>query len=265
MSGLAVAHLDVLTACAAAPGITLEEVDRVASLQTRIDRKYVLSAEAAASIIPILATRSAVTTVPTAAGDLRACWYRSTYFDTPDLESYRRTAMQRRHRYKVRTRTYVDTSTSFLEVKVRGTRGVTEKVRTSLPPSVSTLLLDHTGERFVDDVLDRAELGASLAPVVTTEYQRTTLVDLDSTTRATIDTSLAFMAPGDRDDHHEAHGLVVIETKSTGGVSWYDRLLWDAGIRPSPISKFGVGMAVTRPELPSNRWHRILRTHLAAR
>lgn len=265
MSGLAVAHLDVLAACAAAPGITLEDVDRLASLQTRVDRKYVLSADAASAIVPVLATRSAVTTVPTATGDLRACWYRSTYFDTPDLESYRRTAMKRRHRFKVRTRTYVDSSTSFLEVKVRGTRGVTEKVRTSLPPSMSTLLLDHAAERFVDDVLDRADLGASLAPVVTTEYHRTTLVDLDSTTRATIDTSLAVTAPGDRHDRHEARGLVVIETKSAGGVSWYDRVLWDAGIRPSPVSKFGVGMAVTRPELPSNRWHRILRDHLTAR
>lgn len=265
MSSLAVAHLDVSAACAAAPGITLAEVDRLASLQTRVDRKYVLTADAASAIVPILATRSAVTTVPSAAGDLRACWYRSTYFDTPDLESYRRTATKRRHRFKVRTRTYVDTATSFLEVKVRGARGVTEKVRTSLPPSVSTLRLDHAGQRFVDDILDRTDLGASLAPVVTTEYQRTTLVDLDSTTRATIDTSLAFTAPGDRDDRHEAHGLVVIETKSAGGVSWYDRVLWEAGVRPSAVSKFGVGMAVTRPDLPSNRWHRTLRDHLTAR
>ena len=261
------ASLDVLAACAASPGISLAEVDRLASLQTRVDRKYALTPAEAAVLIPVLATRSAVTTVTTPTGDLRASRYRSTYFDTPDLESYRRTATKRRHRFKVRTRTYVDSSASFLEVKIRGTRGVTEKIRTALPDGMSATALDRAGRSFIDDVLDRTDLGASLAAVVTTEYLRTTLVDLDSTTRATIDTSLAFVPTGDgaTSDVSEAVGLVIVETKSAGGVSWYDRVLWDAGIRPSPVSKFGVGMAVTRPELPSNRWHRILRDHLAAR
>ncbi len=251
-------HLDVLLACSAAPGMSLEEVERLAALQTRIDRKYVLSPAAAQELIVVFATRSAVTTVPSESGDLRSCRYRSIYFDTPDRESYRGTAHQRRRRFKVRSRTYVDSSISFLEVKRRASRGTTEKVRIPLPGQRSPAHLDAAMQRFVDDSLDRPGLGASLMPVVTTEYLRTTLVDLGSTTRATIDTSLSFGFPDDTTRRVGIDGLVVIETKSSAGVSWYDRVLWEAGVRPRSISKFGIGMAMTRPELSSNRWTRVL-------
>jgi len=37
-----------------------------------------------------------------------------------------------------------------------------------------------------------------------------------------------------------------------------DRRLWQLGHRPSPISKYGTGLATLHRELPSNRWHRTL-------
>lgn len=236
------------------PTIGLAEVEQQAALQTRVDRKYVLDATAASEVLPRLAARSAVMTI----GDLRSFWYRSVYFDTVDLESYRRTATRRRLRWKVRTRSYAESGTSFVEVKQRGHRGVTEKVRAALPHGAATDRLDALGASFVDGVLDRPGLGASLTPVCRTVYQRSTLVDLDSTTRATIDTSLA-LGPA------EASGLVIIETKSGGGLSWFDRVLFDAGARPAAVSKFGLAMAASHPELPANRWSRVLRDHLGLR
>jgi hypothetical protein len=38
----------------------------------------------------------------------RSFAYDSTYFDTPDLDAYLLAATRRRRRFKVRTRTYVD-------------------------------------------------------------------------------------------------------------------------------------------------------------
>ena len=245
---------DLHLVVAATPAIGLAEVERHAALQTRVDRKYALDTATAAEVLPRLAARSAVMAI----GDLRSFWYRSVYFDTPDLESYRRTATKRRHRWKVRTRSYVESGTSFLEVKQRGSRGITEKVRVALPHGAATERLDAAGASFVDGVLDRPGLGASLAPVCCTVYQRTTLVDLDSTTRATIDTSLALGSV-------DAPGLVIVETKSGGGLSWFDRVLFDAGARPTPVSKFGLAMAATHPDLPANRWSRVLRGHLGLR
>jgi hypothetical protein len=239
---------------AATPTIGLAEVEQHAALQTRVDRKYALDTTTAAQVLPRLAARSAVMAI----GDLRSFWYRSVYFDTLDLESYHRTATKRRRRWKVRTRSYVESGTSFLEVKQRGARDVTEKVRAALPHGAATERLDAAGASFVDGVLDRPGLGAALMPVCTTVYQRTTFVDLDSTTRATIDTSLVLGVA-------DAPRLVIVETKSGGGLSWFDRVLFEAGARPAAVSKFGLAMAATHPELPANRWSRVLRDHLGLR
>ena len=120
-----------------------------------------------------------------------ARWLRGVYFDTPDLESYRRAATKRRLRWKVRTRSYVESGATYVEVKQRGTRGVTEKQRISLPLDSTPELLGPVSREWIDAVLGRPGLAATLDPVCATTYQRTTLVDLDSTTRATIDTSVA--------------------------------------------------------------------------
>ena len=44
-----------------------------------------------------------------------------------------------------------------------------------------------------------------------------------------------------------------------GGASALDRALWREGHRPLGISKFGTGTAALHPELPSNKWARVLR------
>ena len=59
----------------------------------------------------------------------RVFGYESTYFDTPDCEQYRAHRQGRRRRYKVRSRSYVDTGLSMFEVKTKGLRGATVKHR----------------------------------------------------------------------------------------------------------------------------------------
>ena len=54
-------------------------------------------------------------------------------------------------------------------------------------------------------------------------------------------------------------GLVIVETKSRSAATDVDRLLWRARCRPQPVSKFATGLAALRPELPHNRWARLLR------
>ncbi|MEO8697895.1 MAG: molecular chaperone, partial [Acidimicrobiales bacterium] len=54
---------------------------------------------------------------------------------------------------------------------------------------------------------------------------------------------------------------LLVETKSTGAPTVADRVLWAAGERPVPISKFGVGMAALNPGLPANKWNRTLRRY----
>ena len=52
-------------------------------------------------------------------------------------------------------------------------------------------------------------------------------------------------------------GLCIIEIKSPGRVLPFDRILWARGFRPTPASKFALGVCLTNPQLPDNRWHRL--------
>ncbi len=75
--------------------------------------------------------------------------------------------------------------------------------------------------------------------------------------RLTIDRDLSFADPTGR--RIEAAGLVVVETKAGPGATQVDRALWSLGHRPVGMSKFGVGMVLLDPSLPSNKWHRLIR------
>ncbi|RZU63511.1 polyphosphate polymerase domain-containing protein [Zhihengliuella halotolerans] len=245
------------------PGVCLDELNTTAALQSRTDRKYVLDTAEAWRLIALLGEDVRVLDI----SGRRSFGYHSVYFDTPDLASYHLSAHGRRHRFKVRTRTYLDTGTSFLEVKTRGRRAVTVKDRVPHGPAHADEL-DDAGHDYLERQLDEA-LGRrpdrldELAPVLASDYRRTTFLLPESASRVTLDTDLVW-TDASSGGGGRAFGLqdqVVLETKSAGAAGPLDRLLWRAGIRPARISKFATGLAVLHPGLPSNRWHRTLERH----
>ena len=56
--------------------------------------------------------------------------------------------------------------------------------------------------------------------------------------------------------------LLIVETKSAGRAGAVDRALWASGIRPVPISKYCMSLAVLNPELSSNKWSRSIRRYV---
>ena len=102
-----------------------------------------------------------------------ACWrstavasfaYESTYFDDASLSSYLAAAHGRPSRYKVRTRTYVDSGECMLEVKRRSGRGETVKERVPYPTADSGLLTAAgTGVRGDRGAVARRRRAASRA------------------------------------------------------------------------------------------------------
>ena len=249
--------MTALPGVAALDPISLAELVERAGLQTRIDRKYLLSTGEAEQLVAGLAGSARVLEI----GGARDLGYESLYFDTPDLTSYHLAARGRRRRFKVRRRTYLDTGQSFLEVKTRGGRGSTVKERTPDDDGHGPDL-DVPRRRFVDDVLCRAGIAAvawRLLPVLGTTYRRTTLHLPDSESRVTVDTDLCWAVPGG--PQLVVPGLVVVETKSSSTPSAADRRLWRAGSRPTRVSKYGTGLAALHEHLPANRWHPVLRRH----
>lgn len=240
--------------------ISLADLIGSAELLTRVDRKYVLSRTDAAALLAALPTLATPPSVLEIAG-VRSSEYGSVYFDTPDLLSYRMAATNRRRRFKLRTRSYLDVGEAYLEVKTRGARSTTVKDR--LPYDIDRRAeLTPAGRGYVDESLVGLGLPAArirLAPTLVTTYRRTTLHLPDAGSRATVDTDLAW--EGDDGRTLRLPDTVIVETKSAARISVVDRLLWRAGHRPSTVSKYGTGMAALHPELPANKWARVLRRH----
>jgi len=241
--------------------ISLDELVQAAALQTRVDRKYILRADDAEKVLENL---DATTRVLEIDGQ-RASNYESVYFDTPELLSYRMAATGRRRRFKLRTRSYVDTAESYLEMKTRGARGTTVKDR--LPYLMDDRdSLTRDGREYADAALDGIGIthpeDLYLVPTLVTRYRRATLFLPGSQSRTTIDTNLSW----ETDDGRVLRlpRSVIIETKSGSRTSEVDRLLWSHGHRPATISKFGTGLAAMRHDLPSNKWARVLRRHFDA-
>ncbi|MCO4238038.1 polyphosphate polymerase domain-containing protein [Pseudarthrobacter raffinosi] len=251
----------VVSSLSGLPAVGLDELNAEAALQTRVDRKYVVP-EALAQ--QLLATFDAEVRVLEMDGS-RCFAYDSVYFDTAQLDSYLLAAHGRRRRYKVRTRTYVDSAISFLEVKTEGAREATVKER--IPYELTDRArLTAEGLDYVHETLAAAVGGAPagpLGPVLETRYHRTTLYLPESGSRATIDTNVTWHRPGEQ--AWVLDGAVILETKSGSAPSPLDRHLWAHGVRPSRISKFATGMAALCPDLPANRWNRTLRRTMTLR
>jgi hypothetical protein len=163
----------------------------------------------------------------------------------------------------VRLRRYVDADEIWLEVKTKDRRGCTVKHRVAWAPSDAAARaisgLGVTGHRpFLSQFAVVHRHVDRLHPVITTTYRRTTMVLGE--TRATIDTDL--VCTDGSDAHVGLADVVVLETKSARGAGDLDRVLWSHGIRPTKLSKFGVGMAALHPELPANKWHRTIDRHV---
>ncbi len=235
--------------------VGLDELSRTADLQTRKDRKYLVSAADLPALVAALGSGCRVLTI----GDRNQFAYRSTYFDTPGLDSYFDAAHRRPSRFKVRTRHYLDTRLCMLEVKTRDRRGCTVKHRMSCDPAEEDGLTT-SGRAFLHTIEQTSAVAETLRLSLTTTYQRTTvLLDNDEPARVTIDTTVRWR--GSESDL--ALGpLALIETKTAGRPCEFDQILSRLGHRPTIISKYCTGLAALNPTLPANKWNQVLRRHL---
>lgn len=236
------------------PAVSLADLMEFADLQVRVDRKYIVPANLVSRFAADALPRAAVLTIDghTIFG------YESVYFDTLDLVAYRAAAHGRRRRFKVRTRTYLDSGSCMLEVKTVGGRGETVKRRVDHRFEDRATITSAARYVLQQSLGDAADVSA-LRPTLTTTYHRSTLVDPEARTRVTVDVGLVCAAPDGSSAALDDH--VIVETKSPGGPTPADRWLWSAGHRPVKISKYCTGLAALDGSLPANTWTRTLRRY----
>jgi len=251
----------LLDATGSMPAVGLEQVVATANLQTRMDRKYLVPADVFARFAETMRERFSVLEI----SGRRLFRYDSVYFDTGALTAYRQHAQGRRHRFKVRTRTYLDSGECVLEVKLRGGRGETIKERYPYDWADRCRLTDPARQFALERIGDPGTV-QDLDAVITTGYRRATLLDPSTGSRLTCDIDLAFTSHrglrGAARPHRDGPvAMVLVESKTVGVAATADSLLWRLGQRPVPLSKYCVGMALLRPDLPANRWNRELRRY----
>lgn len=266
------------------------DLDRIAAvrLMNRVDTKYLVDERRCMELLERAADQYYVQIID----DCRACRYATLYYDTPQWDMYHLHHNRRLTRQKIRTRTYVETGVTYLEVKSKSNKGRTHKRRMALDRSLFAAAATDTAAA---DFLRREARYApeALSPSLATRFVRVTLVNHAMTERLTIDFDLHFdnvrAADGGNKDMNgrgdmdtiscgdngmtgmdncfrpaaeASHGhtaslgrLVVIELKQDAlAPSPMKQLLAQLRVKPFKLSKYCIGEALTNPLVKHNRF-----------
>jgi hypothetical protein len=213
-------------------------------LMNRTDTKFMLHQQELLAILPdLMDSYRALEVLGT-----RESRYETLYYDTADFWHYTQHQNGKRHRYKIRKRNYVESLTTYLEVKERSNKGRTYKSRIKIEE-----ILPQIDDRGRDFVGRKADDVAELEPKIWNSYTRTTLVDIVAGERVTLDTDLAFYFEDKRIDLPQ---FVIAEVKQDGENrhSRFIRHMKSRLMRPDGISKYCLGVAMLYPELKSNNF-----------
>lgn len=220
--------------------ITLAELNAKAEMLTRLDNKYVVPLSVLEQLSPLLGEHFDILEID---GQRRFA-YRTQYFDTPTMTSFRHHVQGRRIRSKVRTRHYLEADICFVEVKLKSLRKVTVKKRLPHDPNALEHLTNPALQFVEESHIGRYGRGslAPYHPVMQMQYERMTLVARSGGERMTIDRNLRFW-DSIRAAETSAE-MVVIETKSAFGRGIADTILRGSGYHPvGSCSKYCIGLA----------------------
>ena len=234
--------------------ITLDEMQRV-KLMNRIDTKYVLHVEEVMQLIVHLATYGYRVQV---LGDVRAARYDTLYYDTPQRHMYLVHHNRQLTRQKVRTRTYLESDVTYLEIKDKSNDGRTRKRRLAMSRG-----LFHN---FGDDAAAAAFYAdkgwcalKELSPALSTRFTRITLVNPALTERLTIDLGLCY------EDARSGRvatisDMAIVELKQDGLCpSATKSIMRQMRITPLKVSKYCLGTTLTVEGIKKNRFQEKLR------
>lgn len=241
-------HLNNLDLWSEMGHISLDEM-RAVKLMNRIDTKFILDQE---SVITLLKEASLLGYRVQTNDGIFAYRYDTLYFDTEERAMYVAHHNQQLNRQKIRTRRYVESGTTFIEVKDKNNRGRTNKRRIEIPAkNFADFRTSDKANDFVSAISrhDITTLSASLS----TRFVRITLVNPNLSERITIDLDLHYedVRSG---RSAEVKGMAIAELKQDGRVdSTTKRLLSQMGIKPFKVSKYCLGTALTVEGIKRNR------------
>jgi hypothetical protein len=177
--------------------------------------------------------------------------YQTLYFDTPDLKMYNNHHNGVKNRYKVRTREYLDSGQSFIEVKFKNNKERTIKKRVKV--SVETIQYNKEFSELVT-----SESGYSMEeiiPALWNRFTRITLVSKQGIERVTIDINMEFSRSFES-NFVVIPGVVVVEVKQDAYLrgSRFIGLMKEKTIRQEGFSKYCIGVSLLFPNVKKNNF-----------
>src|SRR5918992_2032625 len=238
--------------------VGLETLDGAAALRRRFDAKYLIPRDAVSHLLERLTPTHRVLEID----GLRAFEYRTTYFDTEQLATFRDHVQGRRRRLKTRVRRYVDSGACFFELKLRGPRNSTIKRRLAHDPAMASSLTAESVaalQGWVQAAYGRPAPGP-LGPVLEVAFRRTTLVALDRGERLTIDVDIGMRTTSGDGSGHLDRDFALVESKSPRGLALATRELNLLGARRlEGMSKYCLGVVLVLGRGRGNALQPVLR------
>jgi len=222
--------------------ISLEQMDAVALLN-RTDTKFVMTSGQLLSALAAVQNNYWMLSV----NAQRLNHYRTLYFDTPDFVLYNLHINERAERYKVRSREYVDSSQSFLEVKHKTRKDRTIKDRISTDQQVVKMTPDT--ESWLNGVFPYDS--RMLESKIWNTFTRITLVSKQLCERVTLDVDLTFYT-GSKVAYLD--GVVIAEVKMDKEyrTSPFMAQMRAQRLRPQGFSKYCIGVSMLYSRVKKN-------------
>ncbi|MBS2100510.1 polyphosphate polymerase domain-containing protein [Carboxylicivirga linearis] len=229
--------------------IGMEDMGQV-KLMNRIDTKFLLSPKVLISCLSEHIEDYKVVEIK----GRRILSYHTNYYDTNDLRMYYEHHNGKNRRYKVRYRKYAESGDEFLEIKMKH-KGRTHKKRVAVNGFEESIKGDE--KQFVD--VNSPYHANDLISVLSTDFERITLVSKTTCERITIDLNIQF---SDKQSTKDLDNCVIVEVKRNREdvYSSFARTIKKHGFLPLSISKYCLGTIALNNDVKYNRFKPKLRT-----
>ncbi|MCK5028370.1 MAG: polyphosphate polymerase domain-containing protein [Bacteroidales bacterium] len=224
--------------------IELKEVDQV-KLMNRTDTKYWFHIDILPKVFELIHKKYFVLKI----NGISILPYTTTYYDSSENSMYIAHHNGKLNRFKIRTRSYLSTNLSFLEIKFKNNKNRTIKKRIKITDESADF--SDQGKKFIsENTLFKSD---DLRPVLMNKFDRITMVNKDFNERCTIDLNIHYKNESNKSN---LRNFAIIEIKADGKNrnSSLGHALKELKIKPSRFSKYCIGMLQLYEGLKHNRF-----------
>lgn len=222
--------------------IRLEQIEN-AKLMNRTDTKFCININKLPQLLEYLSDNYYALEIE----DKKQLEYSTTYYDTSSNEMIYNHLRGKMNRYKVRKRTYLNSNTSFLEIKFKTNKGSTIKNRILYHGNSDSLSKEQ--QKFIEQYTPYC--AEKLMPVLKNNFKRITLVSKNLDERCTIDFDLSFSQNGKKEQLRSI-AIVEVKTQRRNKNSSMLKKMRELHITPTGFSKYCIGRSMIDKSIKRN-------------